>query len=275
MEESPPDGRAASGSRRIGLLPAADRRLLRLLAAIAAIGLVIRVVFVLLDPDEHTQLDDAAEFHGLANVVADGRGFVSPFVPAGHEDVPTAHKPPLYPFVLAGVSTLGGRSYMAHQLATAVLGAATVVVVALVAHRIAGRRAALSAACLAALYPVFLARDASVNSETLYALLIALALLLATEVLERPSAKWALALGAAIALVALTRSEGILLLVLLAVPVVLRAAPHGRVRLLLLVIVGCGLVLTPWLVRCWGQSSTGRCRSRRTPGTCWPAPTAT
>ncbi len=250
-EETPPDRRAATRSRRLGGLIPADRRLLRALVAIAASGLVLRVVFVLLDPDEDVQLDDAAEFHGLANAVADGRGYVNPFIPAGQEDVATAHKPPLYPLVLAAVSALGGRSFMAHQMATAVLGAATVVVVALVAHRIAGRRAALLAACLAAAYPVFLARDASVNSETLYALLLALVLLLATELVERPSSLRAFALGAAIGLVALTRGEGILLLLLLAVPLALRGAARGRLRLLALVVAGCGLLLMPWLVRCW------------------------
>jgi 4-amino-4-deoxy-L-arabinose transferase-like glycosyltransferase len=220
-------------------------------AAVTALGLLLRIVFVMLDPDEDSHLDDAAEFHGLANVVADGRGFVSPLVPADQPDVATAHKPPLYPLVLAGVSALGGRSFVAHQVATAVLGAATVVVAALLVHRIAGRRAALVAAGLAAVYPVFLARDASINSETLYALLLAVALLLATAVLERPSATRAFALGAAIALVALTRTEGILLLPLLAVPVVVVGASRGRPRLLAVVVVGCGLLLTPWLVRCW------------------------
>jgi 4-amino-4-deoxy-L-arabinose transferase-like glycosyltransferase len=242
---------AAAGLRSRAVMRAADRRLLAAVAAIAALGLLLRIVFVLLDPDEDVQLDDAAEFHGLANAVADGRGFVSPFVPAGQPDVPTAHKPPLYPLLLAGVSALGGRSFAAHQVATAVLGAATVVVVALVAHRIAGRRAALLAAGLAAAYPVFLARDASLNSETLYALLLAVSLLLAIEVLARPSARRALALGAAIALVALTRSEGILLLLLLALPAVILGASQRRARLLALVVVGCLLVLTPWLVRCW------------------------
>jgi hypothetical protein len=221
------------------------------MAATAGLGIALRVGYVLLVPNADVQLDDAAEFHGLANGLADGRGFVKPFLPAAQEGVATAHKPPLYPIVLAGVSAMGGRSFMAHEVATALLGTATVLIVALVVRRIAGRRAALVAACLAAAYPAFLVRDASLNSETAYALLVALILLLALLVVERPSPYRVCALGTVVALVALTRSEGILLLPLLAVPVVLRGVARDRVRLLALLVAGCLLVLAPWLVRCW------------------------
>jgi len=194
---------------------------------------------------------DGLEFDGLARALADGRGYVAPIVLPGHAAVATAHKPPLYPMALALVSVFGGRSVGAHQVASGVIGAAAVVVIALLAYRIAGRRAALLAAVIGAAYPVFVAMDASLRSESLYVLLIALALLAAHYAWERPTPVRLVLLGAAIALAALTRSEGLALLALLAVPAIWRSRAPRRGWRFALVCAACVLVLAPWLIRCW------------------------
>lgn len=223
------------------------RSLLPPVLALGLLGLILRVLYVVSISTRSSGLGDADEFHGLANVLADGRGFVDPFGAGG---MATAHKPPLYPLLLAAVSLAGGRSYEAHQLATAVLGAGTVVAVGYLAHRIAGRRAALIAAGLAAIYPAFLTTDASLHAETLYALLVALVLLAAAAALERPTGPRFAVLGAAAALAALTRSEGILLL-LIVLPLALRAGVRKRGRRIAIAVLACGAVLAPWLIRCW------------------------
>jgi hypothetical protein len=218
---------------------------------IAAAGLVVRVVYALAVVGKAPLVGDGLEFDGLAGALADGRGYVTPFVAPGHAAVATAHKPPLYPMALALVSVFGGRSYVAHQVASGVIGAAAVVVIAVLAYRIAGRRAALLAALIGAAYPVFVAMDASLRSETLYVLLIALALLAAHYAWERPTPLRLALLGAAIALAALTRSEGLALLVLLALPAIWRSGAPRRGWRFALVCAACALVLAPWLIRCW------------------------
>jgi 4-amino-4-deoxy-L-arabinose transferase-like glycosyltransferase len=228
----------------------ADRRVAVAIIAIAAAGLALRVAYALLVAERVPGLGDAEELHGLANALGDGRGFVNPFAPPGADAPPTAHKPPLYPLLLAAVSAPGGTSWTAHQLASALMGSATVVVLALLATRAAGPRAGLVAAGLGAAYPAFVARDASLHSETLFALLVALALLAAWRARERPTTGRLAVLGAVIALAALTRSEGLLLLVLLALPALWRGR-SGRARRAGVVAVACGLALAPWLVRCW------------------------
>jgi hypothetical protein len=165
--------------------------------------------------------------------------------------MPTAHKPPLYPLALALGSKLAGSGYVAHQVGSAVMGSATAFVLGLVSNRVAGRRAALIAAGLAAVYPVFIATDASLRSESLYALLLALVLLAAYGVLERPSGLRLALLGAAIGLAALTRSEALALLVLLVVPLVWRSEGGRRALRLAIVAAACLAVLAPWLVRTW------------------------
>jgi 4-amino-4-deoxy-L-arabinose transferase-like glycosyltransferase len=149
------------------------------------------------------------------------------------------------------VSWLGAPGYVAHQVASAVIGTATVVVCAALALRLAGRRAALIAAVIGAAYPVFLVADASLRSESLFALCVALALLASLRVLDRPSAWRVGQLGVVVGLAALTRSEGIALLVLLAPPVVWMAGSTGRAWRLALVSGACALTLAPWLIRCW------------------------
>jgi 4-amino-4-deoxy-L-arabinose transferase-like glycosyltransferase len=112
----------------------------------------------------------------------------------------------------------------------------TVVAVGLVARRVAGDRAGLIAAALAAFSPVLISADSAVMSETLLGLLVALWLLVA----YRPGR--GVLLGVLIGLAALTRGEALLLL--LAVPFVCRRWRESVVALL-----ACLVVLAPWTVR--------------------------
>jgi 4-amino-4-deoxy-L-arabinose transferase-like glycosyltransferase len=226
-------------------------RLALVIAALAALGLALRIWFLLAVTGDSSLAGDGLEYVGIADGIADGRGFVNPFTMAGADPAATAHKPPLYPLLLAVVSALGGSGHVPFQVVTALVGTATVGICALLALRIAGPRAAVLAAAIGAIYPVFLVADASLRAESLYALCVALALLAAHRAWERPSA-WRMAqVGVAIGLATLARSEGLLLVVLLGVPLVWRAGPSRRVPLLAVLGVACGLVLAPWLIRCW------------------------
>ncbi len=92
-------------------------------------------------------------------------------------------------------------------------------------------------------------------SETLYGLLVALALLAAYRVLDGGGVAAGAALGAFIGLAALTRTEALLLLPFLALPVVLRAGGGARARVVALVATGLAtvVVIAPWTVRNWIQ----------------------
>jgi 4-amino-4-deoxy-L-arabinose transferase-like glycosyltransferase len=212
---------------------------------------VARILYAVLVAGDDPLVGDGFEIHAIANVVADGRGYVTPIVPPGVEPVATAHKPPLYPLVLAFFSWLGADSPVAHQVVTALIGGGTVAAVGFLAHRLAGNRAAVVAAAIAAFYPVFLATDSSLRTETLYTFLVTLALLSTYRALERPTPLRFAELGAVIALAALVRTEGLLLLALLALPVAWRAGSPLRWSRLAAAAVVCALVLSPWLIRCW------------------------
>jgi 4-amino-4-deoxy-L-arabinose transferase-like glycosyltransferase len=224
-----------------------------------ALALVLRLVHALAVVKAGPLLGDGLEFHNLAYALADGHGYAQPG--PFHALAPTADKPPLYPLVLAAFTKLFGHGWQPHQIAGALIGTGTVAAVGYLGRRTTleqgsdpwADRVGLFAAAIAAVYPLLIATDGSFRSESLYALLIALTLLAAYRLLERPDARSAAVCGVLIGLATLTRTEALALLVLLVLPVALLAAPHRR-RALALTGVATAVavvVLAPWLLRCW------------------------
>jgi 4-amino-4-deoxy-L-arabinose transferase-like glycosyltransferase len=224
-----------------------------LLGLITAAGCVARVAYILLVARHITVQGDALTFHLLANILANGHGFVAaqPYALQGVVE-PTAEHPPLYPLLLSAVSWLGGTGYTAHRLASALMGTGTVFAVGLLGRRVGGERVGLVAAAVAAIYPILIVTDGTLLSESLYGLLIALTLLAAYRLADVPSLGRAALLGALCALCALTRAEASLLLVILVLPVAWRAGGRAlRGRRLAAATVAFFLVLAPWLIRTW------------------------
>jgi 4-amino-4-deoxy-L-arabinose transferase-like glycosyltransferase len=215
----------------------------RWLAAIAAGGLAARLVYVLVLTPDLRGHGDASYYHDLGARLADGSGFVDP-----GNGTPTALHPPLFPLVLALAAKLGLDSYLAQRVVVTLLGTATIVVVGLVGRRVAGDRAGLIAAGVAAAAPVLISADGAVMSETLLGLLVILCALVSYRLLDRPSLGRAALLGALIGLAALTRGEAILLLVLLVLPVALRLE-RRRAATLAVAVAACAVALAPWTIR--------------------------
>jgi 4-amino-4-deoxy-L-arabinose transferase-like glycosyltransferase len=221
------------------------------LLSIAAAGVAIRIVYTLVEaPWPPPGLDDQYYFSALPKLLADGEGFVAPFRFAfDRVSVPTAEHPPLYSVVLAVPALVGLDSPDAQRLAGAVFGCVTIVTLGLLGRRLAGDRAGLLAAGLAAVYPTLIAADGALMSETLYGALVAVSLLAAYRLVDDPGVGRALVLGAVTALAALTRGEALLLLPLLLIPLVWRR-PRGW-RPALVAILAFAVVLAPWTIRNW------------------------
>jgi len=189
-----------------------------------------------------------------AGFLADGKGYSDPFF---WEDtgryIASADHPPLYSTFLAVFSAMGLDGATDHRVVTAaVFGVGTVVAVGLVAHRLAGRAAAVLAAAVAALYPPLWIADGTIIAESPYAMWMALVVLVGLRLADRPRRRTAALLGALVGLAALTRSEGAFLIVLLVLPLVLvlRELPwRRRVALVATAAGACTLVILPWFVR--------------------------
>lgn len=224
------------------------------LAAVAAVGLGIRLWAV---ETWYRQLplgfSDNFFYSVQANALADGKGFVDPFLYDATGVVePSASHPPLYSAYLAIWSLLGFETAGWHRVASCCLGVVTIVLVALVARRLAGDRAGLLAAVAAAVFPPLWIADGTIVAESLYAPMMAAVVLAALRLAERRDVASAALLGVAIAVGALTRSEGFALVVLLVLPLllVLRSVSwRDRARLAVVAGVACVAVISPWTIR--------------------------
>jgi 4-amino-4-deoxy-L-arabinose transferase-like glycosyltransferase len=230
------------------------RRFLVRLAPLLVLALGLRLVYSLLIVKTQPLLGDGLEFHQLAYSIADAHRYAqSTFLTPDHV-VATADKPPLYPFVLALFTVVGGHGWIPHQLAGALIGTGTVTLVGLLGRRVAGDTAGFVAAGLAAIYPMLIAADGSFRSESLYALLIAACLLSAYALYDRPTVRRAAVCGVLIGLATLTRTEALALVFLLILPAALLVVARRRALALTGVALAAAiLVLTPWLARCWIQ----------------------
>lgn len=216
--------------------------------------MALRVGFVLVLRDGLETRFDATTYHLLGTNLADGLGYVRPPQVTAGDVVPTAEFGPVLPALLAVATRLGLTSQTQHALVTAVLGGLTVVAVALVARRLAGRVAGVVAAAIVGLHPLLVQLDGAIATESPYLLLIATLLLATAWAWDRPApVRWAVA-GVVAGVATLTRPEGAALLALVVVPAAAaRGRPGWRRRLAwaAVPVVAMAVVVLPWTVRNW------------------------
>lgn len=247
---------------------ATPRRFLTRLALITAGAAAIRVWYVLgpvtgwLTGNGRIPtlgLGDEYFYSRQARLVADGHGFLNPFgyfAPVGtpqHRIFPTAVHPPLYTIFLSIPAKLGIDTPTQQRVVTALLGCVTVFLIGMLARRVTGRDGVgLLAAVIAALYPALWSNDSVLGLETLYAFLVIASLLAVYRLWERPTLPAAALLGLWLACATLTRSEGVLLFLMMALPtIVLVKGVTRRFRWQMLGVMALvGLVVVgPWVVR--------------------------
>ena len=223
------------------------------LPAIVATGYFVRVITLLTVLPERTDDGDPLFYHTTANVLARGRGFLEPLRWRDFEiHRPSAFHGPLYPVVLSISSRFGGTSYFDHKMMSIVIGTAVVLAAGILGRRLGGPFVGLAAAAFAAVYPNLWQIDGLLYPEGLMALLVTVTMILAYRWRDRPRPATAALLGATMALAALARGEGILLVPLLAVPWIMltRSLPRVvRARHLLVTVAACVAVLAPWMIR--------------------------
>ncbi|HEV8206469.1 MAG TPA: glycosyltransferase family 39 protein [Acidimicrobiia bacterium] len=241
-------------------MPAAegdDRRFWRILLLIALAALALRVGYVAFAKTNQPIHGDQLFYNAEANRLARGDGFLEPFDPQAlsrgvirEGKDPAADHPPLTVIVLAPVSFVTSQALIPQRLTMSVLGTGAVVVIGLLARRLAGDRAGWIAAGIAAVYPNLWVNDGLIMSETLATLVVALALLYAYRLIREPSVWNALIVGALCGLGALTRAELVLLVPLLAVPAALVArsvASAQRWKLAGIGVLAAAVLIAPWV----------------------------
>jgi hypothetical protein len=193
----------------------ADVRFSLAIAAAAGVGAVVRFTY-LFHGAPTVVLSDGFIYWGEALQIADGKGYTLP-TPNGR--VEWAHNAPGWVTLLAGVAKAGWASMWAQQATGLLVGIGVVVVAGLVGRRYAGRRVGVVAAFLAAVYPGFWVLEAQILSEPLGLLVTGVLMLVLADLWERPTLARALLAGAVSGILALVRSEQLLLLVLAVAPI--------------------------------------------------------
>jgi 4-amino-4-deoxy-L-arabinose transferase-like glycosyltransferase len=191
------------------------------LIAAALVALAVRVAYILVVRRDVLPGGDSFTYHLGARLLVEGHGFIEPQpLINGIVDQSASH-PPLYLLYLAIPSAFGLDGPVAHMLWSSLLGVGTVVLVGLTAREVAGPRAGLIAAGLAAFYPNLWIFDGFILSETMAMFMAILSVFLAYRYLRTPTPWRAAALGLACGAAALARAELVLLLPLLVLPCVL------------------------------------------------------
>jgi len=226
------------------------------LIAIVALGWTIRLVYILAVRQEHFDqfgvVGDAYFYHRGANLLAEGKGFINVFnYDLRHIVQQDAGHPILYILWLWVPSVLGFMGTLPHMLWTSVLGVGTIVLTGLAGREMVGPRTGLIAAFFAAIYPNVWSYDGFLLSESMSIFLATLAVWLAYRYRRAPSLPRALALGGACGLAILGRSELVLLIPLVLIPLALasRTVPFTtRLKWLGAALLMALTLIAPWVV---------------------------
>jgi 4-amino-4-deoxy-L-arabinose transferase-like glycosyltransferase len=210
-------------------------------------GLVLRLAFALCYWHGQPLTHDEREYLALGRSVARGEGFTYPADEPAPGTGQRFGRAPGYPLFLAALHVTEPVDHAPRrvQIAQACLGALGIWLVAAIAARAGGPRAAVVAAAVAAVYPPLVAMPAYMFSETLFSTL-ALAAALALQRGARREAEGAILTAASI----LTRP---MLLFFVPLEMLWLAWRGGIVRAVLF----CALVIAcivPWTIRNHGVS---------------------
>ena len=221
--------------------------------ALVAVAFVWRVFALVTIAPDRVDGGDPLFYHTTANALAAGQGFIEPLNWIAYGDhLPTALHGPLFSMVLSLPSRIGGTTYFDHRMMATLCGTAVVLGVILVGRQVGGRAVALVAAAIAAFYPNLWLIDGVLFPEGLMAALVMFSIWCAYRWADRPSYRIAAILGVLIGLTALTRGEGVLLMVILVPPLMLRKRSlvfRDRTKHVLVAGLGCAVILGPWMVR--------------------------
>lgn len=224
-----------------------DRQARRLILASAAIALVLRLAFGLLYWVDQPLTHDEQEYLALARGLRSGIGFTYP----NDIDTGTAQqfgRAPGYPMFLAAID--GGRPIPTRapvqvKVAQSIVGAAIVAMIGFVALGVAGPRAGIVAAGIAAIYPPLIAMPAYALSETIYCLLALGAVMAVQKSTDERSWRLGLLAGVLVGGAALTRPAILFFIPLACLWMIVR----GQLTLAIVVAIAAAAVIAPWTVR--------------------------
>lgn len=232
-------------------LAAVPRRDLQLLLAAVALGLLVRVVYVLVTWD-HQLAGDEPEYHMQGAFIVDGNWFWSA-TPYGIPH-PSAWKTPGYPLFLGLIYAVGGKDPdIAMLVQVLILGPLTITLTWLLGRRLFGAWVGTAAAFVAALHPFVWQYEARLFAEAL-ATPLTLAILLL--ILDRPTLRRLAAAGALSGALILVKPSAVHIMAALAAAALVASGPRRGLAKAAVALTACVLVIAPWTVRNYAEFDT-------------------
>ncbi len=168
----------------------------RRLALITAGGVAARAVAAGWYDAHTTVSGDAAWYMSTARFVSDGVGFVEPLnFDVFHVRVESAAHPPAYSVYLSVMDLVGMHSAVAHRLWSILPAIGAIMLLGLVTRALAGDRAGLIAAAVAAGSLSLIVQSVDLWSEGLYAFMVAVVLWCCLRLTRGPTVGRVVALG--------------------------------------------------------------------------------
>jgi 4-amino-4-deoxy-L-arabinose transferase-like glycosyltransferase len=212
---------------------------------------------------------DAKDFDRHARSIATGHGYPEAVHP---RDGPSALRPPAFPAALAAVYVLRGgverppdwRTYFdprykpdaqaadAGRILQALIGTVTAALVGLVAFQLFGRRVGLVSLAIAAVYPPLVLLGFTLLSDPMFVMVELAAVAAALRARDSPHPlRWAIAAGVLVGVGWLTRGNGYVLLLPLALLVWVVRPRLSRRALAApaLLLLAAALTIMPWTIR--------------------------
>ncbi len=230
----------------------------RTLFAITLLALVVRLVFALGVASDMPFGVDANFYRFTATSLTDGDGFtwVDPDLPGTPVRHTSTQHGPVASVVLAISNLVGFDTWDQHRMWLSLVGAVGVGLTGLLGRRIGGPAVGLGAAAIGALHPLWFQAPGFLTAEAAYFAVVPALLLVAHVAAERRTLPWMAGLGALCAVATLTRSEAVLFVGVLALPVALLSGPGRRLRSVAVVLATTVLVVAPWVA--WIHARTGQ-----------------
>jgi 4-amino-4-deoxy-L-arabinose transferase-like glycosyltransferase len=198
---------------------------------------------------------DGGEYQDIARNLATGHGFsVSNYRwfeprPAGAPEAhPDLYRPPLLPFLGAGLFLLPGAWLLWAKITALAIGWAGVLVVYLLARELLGRGSALLAAAIFSVYPFAIFYSSRWSTESLLLLTTLAGLFFLARARSGGRVLHLVLSGACLGLAGLARPQGLLMFLTAAILVVTWRSTR-RAAAILAFVTGGVLVLAPWAVR--------------------------
>jgi 4-amino-4-deoxy-L-arabinose transferase-like glycosyltransferase len=207
------------------------------------VALLLRLAYVLLYPQQPVRAD-AANYDALGWSLSQGLGYTGAGADA---DVYWA---PGYPAMLAAVYAIAGHSVGLVRIVQAVLSSFLPVIAGLIAVRLFGRRTALVAALLCAVYPAFIAYSGLLLTETVFMLLVAATVYWLLDISTSSSLTSLVGLGVLVGITSLVRAETMMLPLFAFIALRLFFRDRSTtVRQWIVIYAAVFLTIAPWTVR--------------------------